>query len=87
VTPQGDGSYQVELRGPGVTTSHTVDVPEGLPAELGWSDAATVDLVRASFAFLLEREGPNSIMRHFSLDVISRYFPEYPTEIRRRRQA
>ena len=33
------------------------------------------DLVRASFAFLLEREPSESILREFDLTVIGRYFP------------
>ena len=84
VTPQGGSSFRVEVRGPGGTTSHAVNVPEGLADELGWGEAAKAELVRASFAFLLEREPSTSILRSFSLDVIGRYFPEYPTEIRRR---
>jgi hypothetical protein len=35
------------------------------------------DLVRASFAFLLEREPKESILRAFDLSVIERYFPEF----------
>jgi hypothetical protein len=42
------------------------------------------DLVERSFAFLLEREPPSSILRSFDLPVIGRYFPEYETGIRRR---
>ena len=38
------------------------------------------ELVRASFAFLLERESPGSILRTFDLSDIARYFPEYDTE-------
>ncbi len=38
-------------------------------------------LLRASFEFLLEREPSSSILREFDIDVIARYFPEYPTEI------
>jgi hypothetical protein len=41
-------------------------------------------LVRASFAFLLEREPKEAILRSFDLPVIGRYFPEYQDEIRRR---
>ncbi len=40
-------------------------------------------LVRASFDFLLERESPHSILRSFDLLDISRYFPEYESEIGR----
>ena len=41
-------------------------------------------LVEASFAFLLERETKESILREFDLPVIGRYFPEYEPEIGRR---
>lgn len=41
-------------------------------------------LVRESFVFLLEREPPTSILKKFDLSVISRYFPEYAEEMRRR---
>ncbi len=41
-------------------------------------------LVEASFAFLLERESPTSIMRRFELPIIGRSFADYPDEIRRR---
>ena len=58
------------------TTHHLVRVSRqdfdrrgrGRPAE---------DLVRDSFAFLLERESKESILREFDLSVIKRYFPEY----------
>jgi hypothetical protein len=40
-------------------------------------------LVKASFAFLLERESPQMINRSFDLLDIARYFPEYQTSIRR----
>jgi hypothetical protein len=43
-----------------------------------------VSLVESSFAFLLERESPQSILRWFELIEIGRYFPEYETDIRRR---
>jgi hypothetical protein len=41
-------------------------------------------VVRESFRFLLEREPATSILRQFSLSDISRYFPEYPSELARR---
>jgi hypothetical protein len=40
--------------------------------------------VRRSFEFLLEREPKESILARFDLSVISRYFPEYEDEIKRR---
>ena len=84
VTQEEAGRFSVEVHSSGATTKHAVDVPDGLADELGWSSNAEIELVRESFAFLLERESPASILRQFSLDVIGRYFPEYPTEIRKR---
>jgi hypothetical protein len=43
-----------------------------------------VDLVEASFAFLLEHEPKESILREFDLAVIGRYFPDYDRQIGRR---
>ncbi|HEY3523282.1 MAG TPA: hypothetical protein VGK63_06235, partial [Candidatus Limnocylindrales bacterium] len=41
-------------------------------------------LVETSFAFLLEREPPSSILRSFDLSTIERFFPDYPREVIRR---
>ena len=41
-------------------------------------------LVTETFRFLLEREPVSSILSSFDPSVVARYFPEYPTEIRRR---
>jgi hypothetical protein len=35
----------------------------------------------ASFEFLLDCEPASSILREFSLDVISQYLPSYPAEM------
>lgn len=40
-------------------------------------------LVQQSFEFLLARESKESILSSFSLDVIERYFPEYPNEMKK----
>lgn len=42
------------------------------------------ELVKKSFEFLLERESKNQILRQFDLPAITRYFPEYPAEIRKK---
>ena len=42
------------------------------------------ELIRKSFQFLLEREPKESILSRFDLSVISRYFPEYEREIKKR---
>ena len=81
VTRQADGTFHVQTP---AGTSHQVSVPAGFPAQLGCGHVAPEELIRASFEFLLERESAASILREFSLDVISRYFPGYPAEIRAR---
>ncbi len=43
----------------------------------GASEASPEDVVRAAFAFLLEREPKESILGRFDVEVIPRYFPEF----------
>jgi hypothetical protein len=75
VTASGPRTFDVVIDG---SSRHRVTVPE----RFGDDDLERV--VRESFAFLLEREPASSIMREFSLDVITRYFPEYEDELPRR---
>jgi len=80
----GEGDdYRVEVgRGP-KRTVHDVTVPAEAARRLGWAPEHRADLVRATFAFLLEREPASSILRRFDIEVVGRYFPEYPDEISR----
>lgn len=39
------------------------------------------ELVKKSFEFLLEREGPQSILPEFDLPTIQKYFPDYEPQI------
>jgi hypothetical protein len=41
------------------------------------------DLIRATFAFLLEREPRTSIMESFDVSQVPAYFPEFEREIAR----
>lgn len=66
------------------STDHRVTVPEGLIDELGLGEVDAEDVVRESFAFLLEREPSTSILPAFSLDEIGRFFPEYFQELPKR---
>lgn len=81
--PSGDGWVcEVDVNASGERTHHTVTVSK---IDLQrWGRGDVEDLVRRSFDFLLEREPPSSILEHFDLPVIERYFPEYDQEIRRR---
>ena len=78
VNQQAGGTFRVQTP---AGTSHEVSVPTGFAASLGCGQVAPDELVRASFAFLLEREPATSILPEFSVDIISRYFPSYPAEI------
>ncbi len=82
--PVGDGwRCQVEIREGGTATSHDVVVTSGDLARLDPGATDPQDLVRRSFAFLLEREPKESILRAFELTVIGRYFPDWERSIRR----
>ncbi len=81
VTRRSDGTFHVQTP---AGTSHDVSMPAGFAASLGCGQVAPEELVRASFEFLLEHEPATSILRTFSLDVISQYFPSYPADIRAR---
>ncbi len=82
VEPSGGQRYRVEVEEAGGTTTHQVTVPPDALVRYGGDSPES--LIRESFRFLLEREPKESILRSFELDVIARYFPEYPREIKRR---
>ena len=84
ITSRGPREFDVRLSEREDETSHHVTVPQGLIEELGLPEDDLERVVRESFEFLLEREPASSIMPEFSLDVIARYFPEYPQELPRR---
>ncbi len=50
-------------------------------ADLLCDGCDTQRLVEASVRFLLDREPKDSIMNQFDLDVIARFFPDYPSKI------
>jgi hypothetical protein len=66
-------------------STHNVALDSKHHARLaGGADVEPERLIRKSFEFLLEREPKESILGRFDLSVISRYFPEYEREIKRR---
>jgi hypothetical protein len=64
-------------------TEHVVEVDRATLDALA-PGASPEHLMRESFAFLLEREPRESIMRAFELPIIARFFADYPDEIKRR---
>lgn len=81
-----DGGWvaTVRVQHDGASTHHRVTVREEDLRRYGFGDPA--ELVRRSFAFLLEREPSTSILREFRITEIERHFPGYATDIRRRRE-
>jgi hypothetical protein len=76
--------FRVRVTESGSETSHDVTVSPKDYARLTAGKVEAEDLVRRSFEFLLEHEPKESILTRFDLSVISRYFPEYESEIKRR---
>jgi hypothetical protein len=65
----------------GAETHHRVTVPEHFLTDHGFADSQEPALVRSSMEYLLEREAPSSILATFSLEDITRYFPDYPRDM------
>jgi hypothetical protein len=82
----GRWTCRVRLEDAAGSGEHEVHVTESDLARLAPGATEPDDLVRRSFAFLLEREPRTSILRSFDLPVIGRYFPEYEAEIRSARR-
>lgn len=74
-------TFEVVVHGR-TTTTHKVSVSPAYAEKLVGRNVTAEQLVSRSFDFLLERESNSSILTHFELSVIARYFPEYEREIR-----
>lgn len=81
ITRKENNVFLVLVEEGGSSTEHKVTVPPEYFERFAGKFATPEDFVRASFAFLLEREPKESILRAFSIDVISRYFPKYERTI------
>jgi hypothetical protein len=71
----------VRVRAGPFATEHRVTVASGDLARLDPAAPDPERLVRAAFAFLLEREPASSILRSFDLPVIGRYFPGWEADV------
>ena len=81
--PTPDGfSCDVVVGSDAGATRHRVNVTQVELERLAPGHYDPVELVAASFAFLLEREPRESILRSFELPLIERYFPGYEEQIR-----
>src|SRR5262249_35701621 len=84
ITKAGDDGFQVRVSESKSETRHTVTLKHSDYIRLTGNTIGPEALIRLSFEFLLEREPKESILPRFDLMVISRYFPQYETEIQRR---
>jgi hypothetical protein len=76
--------FRVRVVETGSQSTHQVTLDPKERAKFGGEAVTPEELIRKSFEFLLEREPKESILERFDLPVISRYFPEYEREIKRR---
>jgi hypothetical protein len=76
--------FRVRVTEPGSESTHQVTADLKYCARFIGQAAQPEELIRKSFEFLLEREPKESILSCFDLSVISRYFPEYECEIKKR---
>lgn len=78
-----ESKFEVTVRGKRIT-KHTVTLTEMYYTELKSGSVSAQELVEKSFEFLLAREPNTSILSAFNLTEISRYFPDYEREMKRR---
>lgn len=83
VTRRADGNpirFDVVVREGDPSTEHAVTLSESDLERLGGGRTPEA-FVRDCFAFLLEREPKESILRSFDVSMIGGYFPEFEREI------
>ena len=78
------GSYAVRVIEGKSESTHKVTLKDRDYAHLTNGNVTPEELIRRSFEFLLERESKESILESFDITVISRYFPQYEREIKKR---
>lgn len=83
---EGENHWAYEVRVFAEGRTHAYDV------RLSWADydlwshgrVPPSKVVEAAFDFLLEREGPESILSSFDCSIIRRYFPDVDKELPKR---
>jgi hypothetical protein len=62
-------------------TTHKVELDRDEYQKLSDGKISPQEFIQCSFEYLLDRESKESILSSFNVSVISRYFPEYPSQI------
>ena len=78
VSAAGDDRYTVRVAG---RTEHRVTARPEVLRRVAAAGETPEETLRRAFAFLLEREPAESILRSFALEDIARYFPEFWEEM------
>lgn len=81
IVPQDANSFRVEVAGE-TPSAHIVTISDAAHAKLTAGRMSKPELLAASFRFLLQREPNTAILPRFEIEVIARYFPDYPNAMR-----
>lgn len=80
----GENTYAVRVIQGKSESTHRVTLEDKDYTRLTDGNVTPEELIRRSFEFLLEHESKESILESFDLMVISRYFPQYEREVKKR---
>ncbi|MCA1846162.1 MAG: hypothetical protein LC792_23815 [Actinobacteria bacterium] len=84
VVSMAPDEYGVEVEEGNEVTGHKVRLNPTFLDDLLLNGVEGEQIVRETIDFLLEREPATSILPEFSLEDVTRYFPEFPEELQRR---
>lgn len=84
VIPMAPGEYGVEVEEGHEVIGRKIRLNGSFLDDLLLTGVDEERIVRETFEFLLEREPATSILPEFSLEDVSRYFPDFPEELQRR---
>ena len=81
VKKEKEGEFLVTVTEGSSSTKHRVTLDDEYYTKLTKRRIGKEELIEKSFEFLLKHESKESILSSFNLNVISRYFPQYESEI------
>ena len=77
-----ENKFEVTIKKTSVT-KHTILLSDEFYEFLSNKKISKIELLKYSIKFLLKKESNTSILPIFKLEIISEYFPEYESEIRK----
>ena len=82
ITELSKNKFEVTVKKNSIT-KHIVLLSDKIYEDLSNRKISKKKLINYSFKFLLERESNVSILPNFKLEIISKYFPEFESEIKK----